>query len=752
VTSVVPAAQAATRDGTAPGTRTVSFRGASVTVPADWPVRNVAGRRGCVRFDQHAVYLGDPRRSTCPPHLVGRTEAVHLTTRSLQGVVAPDRVVTSDDSPVAVVVAAGDDTAAARQVARSVTFDGATADVDAPSGAADARTLASTSTARSTATTFSGTSSASGGGTTSARSGPVTPFDTTYSGLGFDACTAQPLTTMATWFSSSPFKAANMYIGGASRGCSQANLTADWVTQTIAQGWTLIPTYVGLQASCSSYPNKIDPAQAAAQGAAGADDAVAQLNALGLGLGNPVYFDMEAFSYSNAACLAATRTFLGAWTDRLHQLGYVSGIYSSSNALAAVVFDKTSTTTKVPTTSMTAPDAIWFARWPTDSKTQPGDPTLTDKAIPSQYFANHQRIHQFRGGHQETFGGITVNIDSNSLDAPVAPSQLAADGAFVQTAGVYYRMAGGAPIVVSDWAAVGGGPQPATALSQTQFDSLPDRPRDGTFLQSGATGRIWRVVKGIATYVPSWTPYGGPQPSVVVDQAALDRAGTGGPWNRLTSGTPAPRMTGPVARGTTTKQASFTWFGGYSSSAVATYDVRWRKARYDGTYGSWTRPASWQKTPVTDVPLGLRAGYTSCVSVRARNLAGQLSGWTAQRCTTRALDDRSLARSAGWASRSGKDSFFGGTYVTTTQKGATLVRTGARVKRVGVVASTCRSCGKVAVLLDGKRIGTVNLAGPKRASQVLMLPAVSRQKATVTLKVRSSGQRVRIDGLVLSRS
>jgi hypothetical protein len=79
------------------------------------------------------------------------------------------------------------------------------------------------------------------------------------------------------------------------------------------------------------------------------------------------------------------------------------------------------------------------------------------------------------------------------------------------------------------------------------------------------------------------------------------------------------------------------------------------------------------------------------------------------------------------------DAFFGSTYVTTTRKGATLVRTGARLKRVGVVASTCPSCGKVAVLLDGKRIGTVNLAGPRHASQVLMLPAVRRQKATVPL-------------------
>jgi hypothetical protein len=728
--SLVPAAHAAT-DGTPTGTRTVSYRGTSVTVPAEWPVRDVAGRPGCVRFDEHAVYLGDPSRSTCPPHLVGRTEAVHLTSDSLQGVVAPDRVVTTADSAVAVVVSAGDDTAAARQVASSVSFEGGTADVDAPAGAADARTLAE-----------------SGSSAGTAQSGSVSPFDTTYSGLGFDACTAQPLTTMATWFSASPFKAANMYIGGASRGCSQANLTADWVTQTVAQGWTLFPTYVGLQASCSSYPNKIDPAQAAAQGVAAADDAIVQLNALGLGLGNPVYFDMEAFSYTNAGCLTAARTFLGAWTDRLHVRGYVSGIYSSSNTLAAVVLDGGTT----PTASMSSPDAIWFARWPADSKTQPGDPTLSDPAIPDQHWANHQRIHQFRGGHQETWGGVTVNIDSNSMDAPLAPSQLAADGAFVQTAGVVYRMAGGAPIVVSDWAAVGGGPQPATTLSQSQFDSLPDRPRDGTFLQSGATGRIWRVVKGVATYVPSWTPYGGPQPSVVVDQAALDNAGTGGPWNRLTSGTPAPRMTGPADRGTTSKKASFTWFGGYSSSAVATYDVRWRKARYDGTYGPWTRPTGWQRTAVSDVPLGLRAGYTSCVAVRARNRAGQLSGWTSQRCTARSLDDRDLVRSSGWTARSGRDAFFGGSYLTTTRKGETLVRTGARLKRVGVVASTCRSCGKVAVLLDGKRIGTVNLAGPRRASQVLMLPAVHRQKATVTLKVRSNGQRVRIDGLVLSRS
>jgi hypothetical protein len=376
--------------------------------------------------------------------------------------------------------------------------------------------------------------------------------------------------------------------------------------------------------------------------------------------------------------------------------------------------------------------------------------TTADSYVPSQYWANHERIKQYRGGHLETYGGVTVNIDNDLVDAAVSPSQLAADGAFVQTAGVYYRMAGGAPIVVSDWAAVGGGPQPATTLSQTQFDSLPDRPRDGTFLQSGATGRIWRVANGVARYVPSWAPYGGPQPSVVVDQAALDNAGTGGVWNRLSSGLPTPQRRGPYEFGTIASHARFSWFGGYSSSAVTDFDVRWRKARWNGTYGSWNRPGAWQRTPVTDVPLGLRTGNTYCVSVRAHNRAGQRSDWLPARCLARALDDRSLLRSTGWTAKRGSG-YFGRTYLTTARKGATLTLPGARVKRVGLVASTCRSCGKVAVLIDGKRIRTVDLAGPRHKTQTLMLPAFRRQKATITLKVRSDA-RVRIDGLVVSRS
>ena len=36
--------------------------------------------------------------------------------------------------------------------------------------------------------------------------------------------------------------------------------------------------------------------------------------------------------------------------------------------------------------------------------------------LPETAWANHQRIHQFRGGHNETWGGTTINIDSDYID------------------------------------------------------------------------------------------------------------------------------------------------------------------------------------------------------------------------------------------------------------------------------------------------------------------------------------------------
>ena len=104
------------------------------------------------------------------------------------------------------------------------------------------------------------------------------------------------------------------------------------------------------------------------------------------------------------------------------------------------------------------------------------------------------------------------------------------DGSFISSTatGRVYRMAGGAPIYVSAWDAVGG-PQPSTGIDQWALDNTGDPqahllpyPADGTFISSSATGRVYRVAGGAPIYVSSWNAVGGPQPTTGVDQWALD--------------------------------------------------------------------------------------------------------------------------------------------------------------------------------------------------------------------------------------
>jgi hypothetical protein len=235
-----------------------------------------------------------------------------------------------------------------------------------------------------------------------------------FTGLGFDACSAPSSKAMAAW-EDSPYRAIGVYVGGENRGCSQPNLTASWVSAQTAAGWHLIPTYVGLQAptsSCSSCA-KLTASQATAQGAAAAADAVADASAIAIGPGSPIYFDMESYSRT-ASATAATLAFLEAWTRKLHSLGYVSGVYSSSASGIADLADQIGT-------GYVEPDQLWIANWN-------GQKNTADPVVPAGAWAEHQRIHQYQGGHDETYGGTTINIDNNYVDASTVGSATLATG------------------------------------------------------------------------------------------------------------------------------------------------------------------------------------------------------------------------------------------------------------------------------------------------------------------------------------
>ena len=233
---------------------------------------------------------------------------------------------------------------------------------------------------------------------------PSTP-GAVFTGLGFDTCQTPSQTTMTGWLQS-PFRAAGIYIGGANMACSQPNLTATWISAQTAAGWHIVPIYVGLQAptnSCGCAP--ISTAAAAAQGAAAAADAVTSAEAIGIGPGNPIYDDMEAYSRTTTNTTAVL-SYLGAWTATLHADGYTSGVYSSDSSGIVDLVAQTGT-------AFAEPDDLWVANWN-------GAQSTVDANVPVTDWANHQRLHQYRGGHNDTYGGATLNVDSDYVDAATA--------------------------------------------------------------------------------------------------------------------------------------------------------------------------------------------------------------------------------------------------------------------------------------------------------------------------------------------
>jgi uncharacterized protein YraI len=239
---------------------------------------------------------------------------------------------------------------------------------------------------------------------------PTSTSATRLTGYAFDTCSAPPLATMQAWKIASPYRGVGTYIGGVSRSCAQPNLTAAWVTATSLQGWRIIPIYVGHQAPCTARPNatKFASSTAAPLGTADAADAVLQAQALGMLPGSAIYGDMEHYSPTDAECRTAVLTYVSAWTQELHRRGYLAGMYANLSTGARHLSEA------YITPAFARPDVVWMARWD-------GIATLTAWAgIPDAHWSNHQRGKQFRGDHDETYGGVKINIDSNRFDAPVA--------------------------------------------------------------------------------------------------------------------------------------------------------------------------------------------------------------------------------------------------------------------------------------------------------------------------------------------
>ncbi|MFL6060934.1 MAG: glycoside hydrolase domain-containing protein [Marmoricola sp.] len=248
---------------------------------------------------------------------------------------------------------------------------------------------------------------------TAATANPITPGN--FTGYGFDQCEAPSQKAMTAWRQSSPFRAVGIYISGALRFCQkQTNLTPTWVSTQLAAGWHLLPIHLGAQASCTTrdryQADKINPdptsayAAARTQGRAEARVAVAAAQRLGIVERSTLYYDLEAFNTKIASCKASALYFLGAWTNQVHAMGYVSGVYSSAASGMKALDDARVN----PANKIALPDQVWIADW-----TKQAD---TSSAYVRPDGWPGARVHQYQGGHNETWGGVTINIDRNYLD------------------------------------------------------------------------------------------------------------------------------------------------------------------------------------------------------------------------------------------------------------------------------------------------------------------------------------------------
>jgi hypothetical protein len=416
--------------------KTVVYGGYEFQVPTGWPVYRLDEHpQTCVRYDVHAVYLGTPGPDMkCPAGLIGRTQTVSFIpgkrTAAAKGAVQPQAdggtelqrlsavhgAITQNAeqhelsvglgaAPGATVVGTyAQSPSVVKQVLSTLRVAPADAEQTAQSGPAPSAARAPAASTSWPGLTAQWPIEIVQSPKPTPAAGPPAQPATTHPVGGFDTCTAPSLATMKAW--RSDYAAVGVYIGGANAACASGNLSASWIKSVAAKGWGVLPTYVGPQAPCwGGTGDLIKASTAAAQGEAAAADAVKEAKSFGLGVGAPIYYDMEAYN-GGTSCSNAVLEFLGSWDRKVAAAGYVTGVYSSQDSgisdMQLAGSDRQ--------LGFTPPDAVWIALWD-------NNPTLSDGNLE---WPVTDRAKQYSGGINATVGGITLNIDKDIVGGPMA--------------------------------------------------------------------------------------------------------------------------------------------------------------------------------------------------------------------------------------------------------------------------------------------------------------------------------------------
>ncbi len=433
----------------------------------------------------------------------------------------------------------------------------------------------------------------------------------TVTGHGFNSCTAPTLSQMQAWIDHSPYRYWNLYIGGSSLYSGCGSLSASYISMLNSQGWKFIVTWAGVQAACfkGTHLMSFDPAVAYNQGVSEADQAIERAANLQLTLvdktGAVIYYDLEAYDTTNAACQAAAESFVSGWSARLKSRGIQAGVYSTRYALNHFA------------TIATVPDVVWIASYSYSTFTSSAS-VWDIPGLSNDYWVDHQRLRQYAGGHNETWGNVTININSDVADGvvlnmggpPVAQLSAPTDNTWIgpgQTISATVKQL-----------------DPSFAITKVEFQW-----HDANWLTSS-----WQPLGTDTNGSDGWSvPFTASasmcnQQGLAIYATVYNSANAHssvGVWNLGVDCRPpiASVLTSPAyVSGSPFRDFLVKWSGTDAETGLASYDVQYK----DGSGGVWTDLLTSTTTTSFDFPGSWT--HTYYFRIRARDIFGNLGAWT----------------------------------------------------------------------------------------------------------------------------
>ena len=247
----------------------------------------------------------------------------------------------------------------------------------------------------------------------------------------------------------------------------------------------------------------------------------------------------------------------------------------------------------------------------------------------------------------------------------------------------------------------------------------------------------------VALFMSDLTPASFTADGAALFDAAIDWAvGTAVPPTAHITSLPAWISSNSVA---------LSWSGSTTGAPIKSYDVRYRRAAWNGTFAA---PVVWRSaTTTTSGAFPAFSGSTYCFSVRSRDAVGTVSAYTSETCTAIPLDDRSFARTGTWYLGS-HSAYFRSTFSRSTTLNAKLTRTGVVAKSIALLVTKCATCGTVKVYWGSTLLKSISLysSTTKVKQFVTVVVFTSARSGTLSIKVTSSRKSVYIDGVAIRRN